>query len=91
MYQIFECFQFYTRINKDGYFVVKSEKTRSQLLNKADAIAYIRSVIFKLEAPEKVTDEETIEKHNRNKYKATRLRLMEKRSHSLLKSYRSQS
>ncbi|KAK6633336.1 hypothetical protein RUM44_003938 [Polyplax serrata] len=77
--------KYYTRINKDGYFVVKSEKTRSKLLNTADAVNYIRQIIFKLEEPERTPDAATLEKHRRCQERAARQRLMEKRSRSLHK------
>ena len=34
------------RITKDGYLVVTSEKTRRQLLNQADCMDRIRTMIF---------------------------------------------
>jgi len=34
------------RINKDGFLIVKSEKTRKNLLNQADCMDQIRSMIF---------------------------------------------
>lgn len=86
MYKACLTFQYHTRINKDGYFVIKSEKTRSKLLNTADAINYIREIVFKLEAPVPVPDEETVEKHRRNKEKAARKRLADKRRLSVLKT-----
>lgn len=34
------------RINKDGYLIITSEKTRKNLLNQADCIEKIRTMIF---------------------------------------------
>lgn len=33
------------RINKEGYLIVRSEKTRKALLNQADCLEQIRSMI----------------------------------------------
>lgn len=41
--------QYKNQINKDGYFVVKSELTRFQHLNLADALERVRNIIRKLE------------------------------------------
>lgn len=76
------------QINKDGYFIIRSEKTRLQLLNQADAITKLRDIIYKLEQPELTISPETEEKIRKNKEKATRQRLAEKRSRSLVKAGR---
>jgi hypothetical protein len=34
------------RINKEGYLVMKSEKTRKAMLNQADCIERIRALVF---------------------------------------------
>jgi hypothetical protein len=34
------------RIDKEGYFVVKSEKTRKAMLNQADCLERIRAIVF---------------------------------------------
>jgi hypothetical protein len=35
------------QINKEGYFIVKSEKTRKTMLNQADCLVQIRDMIHK--------------------------------------------
>lgn len=42
-------FQFNYRITKDGYFVVRSERTRSPHLNLADCLDKIRYTVRELE------------------------------------------
>lgn len=42
-------FQYKNQINKDGYFVIKSELTRYQHMNVADALEKVRNLIRKLE------------------------------------------
>lgn len=76
------------QINKDGYFIIRSEKTRAQLLNQADAVTRLREVLYKLEQPEVVISPETEEKIRKNKERAARQRLAEKRSRSLVKAAR---
>lgn len=34
------------RINKEGYLIVRSEKTRKMMLNQADCMEQIRSMIY---------------------------------------------
>lgn len=61
-----ECFQlqFKNHINKDGYFVIKSDLTRYQQMNLADALEKVRNIIRRLEkesevkelSPEKVAE-----------------------------------
>ena len=47
------------RINKDGYLIVTSERTRKQILNQADALDKIRSMVFKAAIkPRELTAEE---------------------------------
>lgn len=50
------------KINKDGYFIIKSDLTRSQQMNLADALEKLRALIrdFELEAP--APTEEALEK-----------------------------
>lgn len=42
-------FQWKNAINKDGYFVVKSDLTRYQHMNLADALEKVRNIIRNLE------------------------------------------
>lgn len=53
------------KLTKDGYLVIRSEKTRSQQLNLADAMERLRSLIWKAAEPEKKPSEETVEKMRR--------------------------
>ncbi|KAL1117252.1 hypothetical protein AAG570_004578, partial [Ranatra chinensis] len=49
------------KINKDGYLIVKSEKTRSQLYNQADAMASLREMIWRATIPARsAPSEETL-------------------------------
>ncbi|XP_055595181.1 peptidyl-tRNA hydrolase ICT1, mitochondrial-like [Uranotaenia lowii] len=77
------------RITKEGYLVIKSELTRSQQMNMADALEKLRTFIREAEEP--VTKElapETLEKLRRRHEKAVRERLMVKRQRSQTKSDR---
>ncbi|XP_022201785.2 peptidyl-tRNA hydrolase ICT1, mitochondrial [Nilaparvata lugens] len=79
------------KINKDGYLIVKSERTRYQQLNVADAMEKLRTVI---RAAEEVTPQmspETEELLRKRKERANAQRLIEKRTKSLLKSSRQNS
>jgi peptidyl-tRNA hydrolase ICT1 len=76
------------KLTKDGYLVIRSEKTRSQQLNLADALERLRSLIWKAATPEPEQSEETIEKMRRRMEKANRIRLIEKKMKSITKSNR---
>lgn len=75
-------------MNKEGYFIIRSEKTKQQFLNQADAVTRLREIIYKLEQPELSISPETEEKIRKNKEKAARMRLMEKRMRSSVKASR---
>nr|CAG4642208.1 EOG090X0JCO [Eurycercus lamellatus] len=78
------------QLTRDGYFIVKSERTRSQQLNLADAMDKLRDIIYavaqSLEVPE--TTPATLEKQRRLRERAARERLKEKRLHSMIKQGR---
>ncbi|XP_050078564.1 peptidyl-tRNA hydrolase ICT1, mitochondrial [Anopheles maculipalpis] len=77
------------RITKDGFLVIKSELTRSQQMNTADALEKLRSFVRLAEQP--VTTEpssETVEKLRRRHEKAARERLAMKRKRSETKAQR---
>ncbi|XP_060863470.1 large ribosomal subunit protein mL62 [Metopolophium dirhodum] len=76
------------KLTKEGYLVIRSEKTRSQQLNLADAIERLRSLVWKAAEPEPKQSEESIEKIRRRIEKANRTRLIEKKMKSLTKSNR---
>nr|XP_029727668.1 peptidyl-tRNA hydrolase ICT1, mitochondrial-like [Aedes albopictus] len=77
------------RITKDGYLFVRSELTRSQQMNTADALEKLRNFIRQAEAPVEVElAPETQEMLRRRHEKATRERLAIKRSRSQTKADR---
>ncbi|XP_008544368.1 peptidyl-tRNA hydrolase ICT1, mitochondrial [Microplitis demolitor] len=76
------------RINKDGYLVVKSDLTRYQIMNVADALEKLRAMIRRTITPEKVVDPETEELKRKRKIKAARERIYEKRMRSQIKKDR---
>lgn len=81
-------FQEKNRINKDGFLIIKSDLTRSQHLNLADALEKLRAMIRStLVEPPKLSLE-TEEKKRKNLLKAARQRLHEKRAHSQIKQSR---
>lgn len=55
-------FQIQNKITKEGYYVVKSDLTRSQQMNLADALEKLRNLIreYEIEAP--APSVETLEK-----------------------------
>ncbi|XP_071451325.1 large ribosomal subunit protein mL62 [Hetaerina americana] len=77
-----------TIVNKDGFLILKSEKTRSQQLNVADAMLKLRSLIRLAAKPPNQPSEESLEAARKRKLKAARLRLHEKRNRSETKSQR---
>ncbi|XP_017121197.1 peptidyl-tRNA hydrolase ICT1, mitochondrial [Drosophila elegans] len=77
------------RITKEGYFYIKSDLTRSQQMNLADALEKLRSLIRSQEtlaaAP---PSEETLEKLRRRQERAARERLQVKRGRGQIKADR---
>ncbi|RZF44295.1 hypothetical protein LSTR_LSTR006845 [Laodelphax striatellus] len=76
------------KISKDGYLIVKSERTRYQQLNLADAMEKLRTVIRAAEEVAKEVSPETEEIIRKRKERANAQRLIEKRTKSMLKSSR---
>ncbi|XP_064600418.1 large ribosomal subunit protein mL62-like [Liolophura sinensis] len=77
-----------SRINKDGVLIVTSEKTRKQMLNQADCMDKIRTMIFNCSRlPPEPTEEEVKLKEDRIN-KAKKRVLLEKRQNSLKKQSR---
>jgi len=77
------------QINKDGYFVIKSDLTRYQHLNLADALEKVRNIIRlmeKMERPE--PSEESVVRRTKLREKAARERLYQKRHRSIIKNQR---
>ncbi|XP_017075337.1 peptidyl-tRNA hydrolase ICT1, mitochondrial [Drosophila eugracilis] len=77
------------RITKDGYFYIKSDLTRSQQMNLADALEKLRTIIRSQEAVEAAPpSEETLEKLRRRQERAARERLQLKRGRAQVKADR---
>ncbi|KAK3801947.1 hypothetical protein RRG08_064541 [Elysia crispata] len=77
------------RVTKDGFFVVRSDMTRKQMLNQADCLNKLRNMIYKAsELPREPTTEE-MELKEKRIAKAKAGVLKEKRSRSLIKQNRS--
>ncbi|XP_067624002.1 large ribosomal subunit protein mL62 [Eurosta solidaginis] len=76
------------KMTKEGYFVIKSDLTRSQQMNLADAMEKLRSTIREYEVEKAAPTEDTLEKLRRRQERAARERLLVKRQRSLTKSAR---
>ncbi|XP_055918795.1 peptidyl-tRNA hydrolase ICT1, mitochondrial [Eupeodes corollae] len=76
------------KISKEGYFVIKSDLTRSQQMNLADALEKLREIIRKYEIETPQPTDETLEKIRRRKERAARERLFIKRKRSQTKADR---
>ena len=69
-----------TFINKDGWLVLKSDKTRSQTLNQEDAMEKLKRYISQaLEPPKPVFTDDELEKIRKGKVKANKERLKNKK------------
>lgn len=77
-----------TKITKEGFLVVRSDKTRSQQINLADAMERLRELIRKAEFVPPGPTPETEEMIRKRKAKANRERLIEKKTKSLIKAQR---
>ncbi|XP_069697497.1 large ribosomal subunit protein mL62 [Periplaneta americana] len=77
-----------TKITKDGFLVIRSDKTRFQQLNLADALEKLRTYVRIAAEPEKEISPETEEKLRKRREKNARLRLVEKRERSFTKQQR---
>merc|ERR1712037_1024698 len=67
-------------LTKDGLLVVKSDRTRSKMLNQADALRKLRDRIWSCLEPE-----EELERRRKASLRAARERVKEKRNRSLIK------
>uniref|UniRef100_A0A8D8Y3W9 Large ribosomal subunit protein mL62 n=1 Tax=Cacopsylla melanoneura TaxID=428564 RepID=A0A8D8Y3W9_9HEMI len=76
------------RLNKDGYLIIKSDRTRSQQLNLADAMTTLRNMVWKAAKPLPEVSESTIDKIRLRREKQNRERLAEKHMRSLTKTQR---
>lgn len=81
-------FQCKNKINKDGYLIIKSDLTRSQHLNLADALEKLRTVIRATLVEPAEPSPESLERRRKIMLKAARERLHEKRSRSQIKQSR---
>ena len=79
------------KLNKDGCLIIKSELTRSQQLNLADALRKLRTMIWETIKPPPEVSAETLEMKRKQQLRAARKRLVEKRQHSQIKQSRRQS
>lgn len=77
-----------TCINSEGYFIIKSERTRSQQLNLADAIDKLRYMIYRAVHTRPPPSYKDLEMQQRRMEKASRERLRLKREQSLIKQNR---
>ncbi|KAF7389162.1 hypothetical protein V1477_014741 [Vespula maculifrons] len=76
------------KVNKEGYLIIKSDITRSQQLNLADALEKLRTFIRKtLQEPPQIT-KETAEIIRKRQLKAARERIFVKRIRSQIKQTR---
>ena len=67
-------------ITKDGWILVKSDKTRSQSLNQKDAIEKMNDLVSEaLKPPEPKFSEEELLRMKRGKVKANKERLKDKK------------
>lgn len=55
-------FQHSAKITKEGFLVIRSDKTRFQQLNLADALEWLRTLIRAIAEPPKEVSPETEEK-----------------------------
>ncbi|XP_023727423.1 peptidyl-tRNA hydrolase ICT1, mitochondrial [Cryptotermes secundus] len=76
------------KITKEGFLVIRSDKTRFQQLNLADALERLRTLIRAIAEPPKEVSPETEEKLRKRREKNARLRLVEKRERSSTKQQR---
>ncbi|KAH8378182.1 hypothetical protein KR093_009888 [Drosophila rubida] len=76
------------KINKEGYYFIKSDLTRSQQMNLADALEKLRAVIRAQEVEAAAPSEETLETLRRRQEKAARQRLQLKRDRAQVKADR---
>ncbi|KAL5018081.1 hypothetical protein ScPMuIL_003803 [Solemya velum] len=76
------------KINKSGYLIVKSDKTRKQILNQADCMEKIRRLVFTASKKPNEPTEEDLQLKAKRIARAQREVLRLKRDHSLKKQNR---
>nr|XP_045608671.1 peptidyl-tRNA hydrolase ICT1, mitochondrial-like [Procambarus clarkii] len=77
-----------SRVTVDGYLVIRSDKTRSQQLNLADAMDKLRHMIHTAAHVQKIPPAEAEERARRRHEASVRERLRYKKAHSLIKQGR---
>jgi len=75
-------------INKEGYWIIRSDKTRVQTLNVADCMDKLRCFVTEASRPLKMPSDETLEMMRERKEKAAADRMKNKRVRSLTKQSR---
>ncbi|GAB1610207.1 peptidyl-tRNA hydrolase ICT1, mitochondrial-like [Argonauta hians] len=83
--------KYYTRINKAGFLIVTSDRTRKQLLNQADCLQKVRNMIFSASLQPREPSQEELELKAEREARAQSLRIKAKREHSLKKQSRQTS
>ncbi|XP_075678839.1 large ribosomal subunit protein mL62 isoform X1 [Dermatophagoides pteronyssinus] len=74
-------------INKDGYWLIRSDKTRQQLLNVADCMDKLRCYIAEAAKPPNLEPSfETLEKQRQDRERASIRRLEMKKQRSIFKA-----
>lgn len=77
------------KINKEGFLIIKSDLTRYQQMNLADALEKLRNIIREAEKPKKPEmSAQTLEKIRKRQEQAANQRLLEKRQKSSTKEGR---
>ncbi|KAJ8678536.1 hypothetical protein QAD02_014323 [Eretmocerus hayati] len=76
------------KINKEGYLVIKSDLTRSQQLNLADALLKLRKMIRDVIVIPQEPSELTLEKQMKRQLRAAQERVFAKRKRSETKKFR---
>ncbi|KAK1118994.1 hypothetical protein K0M31_013765 [Melipona bicolor] len=80
--------QYKNKLSKEGHLIIKSELTRSQHLNLADALEKLRKMIWEAAKTPSEIPPETVEMKRKQHLRAARERLFEKRKRSELKQSR---
>ncbi|XP_034666071.1 peptidyl-tRNA hydrolase ICT1, mitochondrial isoform X1 [Drosophila subobscura] len=76
------------KITKEGYYYIKSDVSRSQQLNLADALEKLRTIIRAQEVEVAAPSEESLERVRRRQERAARERLQLKRGRAQVKADR---
>merc|ERR1711868_53402 len=77
-----------TRVTRDGYLILCSDKTRKQILNQADCVQRLREMIWEADKKPAEPSEEDLRIVAARQEKARKNMLKQKREHSLKKQSR---